>query len=218
MGADNGFFSDNADDNSQRTDASETFTDQRGVFDGRSAGVTGDNSSLIYDSTDLNFRQETTGISDSFNVTDGGAFQLVSDTLALTLASNDKAIAAANEAAKASSAAAAQAAAQAAQVSGHSIGAMRDLSGDAIKSVVSMGKTSTDMVAASMKELLGFGADALDFVQDFGGIVKSSNDGVAQAYKTAASISSGQENIVKVGLVVAGIIGLVALSVFMKKG
>lgn len=216
MGADNGFFSDNADDNSQRTDASETFTDQRGVFDGRSAGVTGNNSTLDY--TSLDFREENTNIKDSFNVTDGGAFKVVADTVALTLAANDSAIKSANASAAASSAAAGQAAATAAQVSNHSIGAMRDLSGDAIKSVVDMGKSSTDMVAASLKDLLGFGADALDFVEDFGGIVKSSNDGVAAAYKTAASISTGQENIVKVGLVVAGIIGLVALSVFMKKG
>lgn len=224
MGADNGFFSDNADDNSQRTDASTQNQDRRLVVDGGSAGLTGDNSSLDYFTFEDSHDQ--TKVTDSFNtiVTDGGAFKLVGDMVNTVLGANNAAVQSANNSAAASSAAASQAAAEAARVSNHSIGAMKDLSETSIGGAFDLSKSSMDIMHDSMNDMLGFGDDILDlgkeFIslqKDFGGLVESTQKGVSEAYKTAASISTGQEAIVKVGLVVAGIVALIAVSGMMKK-
>lgn len=93
-----------------------------------------------------------------------------------------------------------------------------DVASSAIQAMQAIGESSMTNSTAGLGQILGFGRDLLSLTKNEQEMISKTQQGVEAAYKTAASISTGQENIVKVGLVVAGVVGFVALSSMAKKG
>lgn len=93
-----------------------------------------------------------------------------------------------------------------------------DVANNAIQAIQKMGETAAASNSAGLDGILGFGKELLSITKNEQEMISKTQQGVEAAYKTAASISTGQENIVKVGLVVAGVVGFVALSSMARKG
>lgn len=93
-----------------------------------------------------------------------------------------------------------------------------DVASSAIQAMQAIGESSMSNSTAGLGQILGFGRDLLSLTKNEQDMISKTQQGVEAAYKTAASISTGQENIVKVGLVVAGVVGFVALSSMARKG
>jgi hypothetical protein len=72
---------------------------------------------------------------------------------------------------------------------------------DAVKQAIDLSKTSSELAYQNLSALLGFAKDGLALADKNAGAV-------ADAFKTASEISSGQKMLVTGGLLIAGIVAI----------
>jgi hypothetical protein len=85
------------------------------------------------------------------------------------------------------------------------------LDNGAIDKAIDLAKSGTTGAYQGISELLGFAKDVIKLQDESAKLISKSAENVGDAYQTANEMSSGQKQLATVGLVVAGVVGFVAL-------